>query len=287
MYTEYINGFKDYINIELGLSKLTGHAYLFDVNEFLDFFITQKYESFHIKCIEDFAKELKNRKYLSINTIVRKVMSIRVFYKYLFNTGKIKKNELKYMNPIKKEYTKPNICTEQDVNKILLSIYGMNSARNRAIILVMFDSGLRVSEVCNLLLRNVCMNKKEIIVWGKGSKERMVPTTQRCVNSICEYLKERKGDSEFLFLCNNSSNQVSRQYITNMITSLSRKSRIKHITSHTLRHGFATTLMNNGLDIYKIQRLLGHDSIDSTQRYMSVSIKRLKDICMKFHPGFK
>jgi len=282
-----MDDFKIYIKTELGLSKETLSSYVYDVQELLTFLGTQEVTA---RSIEIFIDYLKSRK-LKSTTIRRKYMSIRCLCHHLISLKYLDPNILNIMNSIRIERGTPNALNPSDVD-ILLDILeqdistwrAINVRRNVAIILTLYDSGLRVSELCSLNLKNVNFNKREIRIIGKGRRERIVPTTSRCIKAIIDYINNgRRSDANALFVQSNNK-RITRRTVSDMLMSLSRRANIKHTTAHTLRRSCATSLMNRGVDLELIQILLGHQHLSTTQNYLAINNNMLMDVYKRHHP---
>jgi len=168
----------------------------------------------------------------------------------------------------------------------------VNGLRDQAIIEVLYSTGLRISELCSLNIENVNLKSKEFAVRGKGRKVRVVFLTERAVTALKKYLAKRKDNSSPLFVNNkktadltdNEKKRLSRNYITTTISKIARLAGItKPVSAHTLRHSFATTLLQSGADIRSVQEMLGHASISTTQVYTHVTNEKLKEIQQKYH----
>ncbi len=267
-----MQSFESYLTTEAGLSPNTVAAYLFDVREYLD--IIQKDPS--SEClINQFVKNLEGS--LHPNTIKRKQTSLRCYYRYLISNGAIDKDILDTVDPLKSIGASPKIIEPEEMTRMLDHLSGPNEKRDRAIILLLCRSALRVSELCSLTINCVSFSNKMIKVHGKGVKDRVVPTTQDCIDAIQSYVDESKSDDSLIF-------NIGRSAVTDMITRTAYRSGIKHITAHTLRHSCATDLMNKDVPIDMIQTLLGHNNLDTTQKYLKISLQRLKKVHSVHHP---
>lgn len=287
MLSLMIDGFDRYIRTELGLSQETICAYKTDVKEFLDFAGNRKLTA---QILEEFVRHLR-LKQLKLTTVRRKCMSVRCFYHHLVSLGLIDNNTLSMIDPVRTERKTQYAIERKDVDVLISTLRNRtpicrtdNIRRDVAIILILYYSGLRISELCNLSLLDVNFNRREIRVMGKGSIERVVPTTHECIDAIKSYVDtERKSNTNRMFVQSNGS-KITRRAISGMIASLSCRSGIRHTTAHTLRRSCATSLMNDGVDLELIQSLLGHQHISTTQSYLSVSPNRLVEIHKTCHP---
>ncbi len=279
--------FESYIKIELGLSSNTVEAYLRDVDAFFDFMLMEGLQDFTLPCIEDFVKNLQKDKSLCDNTIRRKLMSARALYRCLADNGVIDGEILTYVSPVRRTRKMMPSRSPADIEKMIAAISGPNRARNTAIILLLSGSGLRVSELCSLKTPDFNSSNMTLRVFGKGGQERLSPFTQAFLTAIREYLAEREDDLPWLFVKQNLEGPMSRRSVSAMVTALSVRAGVKHTTSHTLRRSFATAMMDRGVDLIHVKRMLGHKDLGSTQSYLIVDGDKLRSACDKFHPAFR
>ena len=279
---EYILNYLNYLKIEKGLSKNTLCAYQKDVTSFFEFLEENK-EDFSLNEIKrrDFSSFIKflARKNQSPSTINRKIASVKGFFRFLCNKRQIKTNPTVSITPPKLPKRLPTVLTISEIEKILKNKL---TPFELAIVELLYSAGIRVSELVELKLNNIDLSQKNIKVFGKGSKERLVPINQKCVNAIKKYLKVRKitelkyNSTTYLFL-NSKGNKITRQKVYSIIKSQGEKIN-KSISPHTIRHSFATHLLENGADLRVVQELLGHSSIVTTQLYTHISKKTLREV---------
>lgn len=287
MLLSVVDGFETYIRTELGLSQETLSAYTGDVREFLEFAGAQKLTA---QLVEIFVTDLRRRK-LRSTTIRRKCMSIRCLYHHLISLGLLDQNILDMIDSVRTERRTPNALEPQDVDALVSIVEkrtpvcrATSVRRDVAIILTLYHSGLRVSELCDLNLSNVNLSNRMIRVKGKGGRERVVPTTPKCAEAIQAYIDcERQSDTEALFV-KVDGQRISRRAVSDMLMSISRRAGVSNTTSHTLRRSCATSLMNRGVDLELVQTLLGHQSLSTTQTYLAISYDRLKKVHQSCHP---
>ena len=287
MSVSIIEGFERYIRTELCLSQETLSAYTRDVKEFLDFIGTKKLSA---QLIEIFVNHLRKRGIKS-TTIRRKCMSIRCFCHHLISNGLLEHNILGMIDSIRIKRRTPDALDSQTVDALVAAmekcvplLRATNVRRNVAIILMLYHSGLRVSELCNLNVDNINFARREIRVKGKGGRDRIVPTTQECVEAIQKYIDlERQSSTDAVFV-KSDGQRITRRAISDMLMSLSRRAGVKHTTAHTLRRSCATSLMNNGVDLELVQALLGHKHLSTTQIYLAVSYNRIAEVHRCYHP---
>ena len=215
---------------------------------------------------------------------------LRNYYNYLIIEKIVGENIFYNIDMPKLEKHLPSVLTYEEVDKLLdINITDSFSARNKAILELMYASGLRISETINLKLYDIDLENDIVRVFGKGSKERIVPIGTVAVNALNKYINEyrekmlKNKKSDYLFL-NNHGNKITRQGLFKNLKSILKEKGIeKDVSPHTLRHSFATHLLNNGADLRSIQELLGHSSIKTTQIYTHVSSEHLKEQ-YKSHP---
>jgi site-specific recombinase XerD len=218
-------------------------------------------------------------------------MSIRCLCHHLISLGRLDENILDTIDPIRTERRTSGVIEDKDVDVLVSTIRNRmpvlrtnNVLRDIAIVLTMYHSGLRVSELCNLNLRDINISRRDIRVMGKGCKERVVPTTVRCMDAICDYIDlGRTSNTDAVFVKSDGS-RITRRGVGDTLKALSNSSGIKHVTPHTLRRSCATSLMNRGIEVELIQSLLGHQNLSTTQQYLSISQDRLIDMHRRCHP---
>jgi integrase/recombinase XerD len=283
-----VDDFINYILIEKGLSKNTALAYRTDLNTYLKFLEEKKinYETITHWEITDFLMHL-NQSGSKPTSVYRMIESIRQFYKFLVAENLIKTNPTVNLFANKVPEFLPDILTNEEVTRLLNSVSGIDnlSIRNRAMLEILYATGLRVSELINLKFSNVDIEECYIKILGKGNKERLVPFGQKAQLYLKRYLRVRKNTkSEFIFLTR-LNKPISRIEFWRQLKQIAINAGImKNITPHTLRHSFATHLLTGGADIRFVQEMLGHSSISTTQKYTHVSQERLKEQHKKYHP---
>lgn len=292
-----IKDYEYFLKRERGLSDKTVEAYLTDVNQFSDFL--EKYHNFknfnnlEKKHILGFLRSIKKK--LSDASYARKVTSIKNFVSFLFKEDEIDEDYSLQLESPKIAKTIPDVLSIREVNEILKAIPKDTplGIRNLALIELIYGSGLRVSELLDLKLEDIHLNNQYIRVLGKGDKERIVPITEIAVRAIKDYLNNsrdylvKKKNIMYLFV-NNQGNQLSRQGFHKILKGLATDASIEtNVSPHTLRHSFATHLLENGIDLRTLQTILGHEDISTTQIYTHLSQRHLKDVYLKTHPRAK
>lgn len=274
--------FQQYVLVERGLSPQTWVSYLEDLQAFFNYFADKKDTSDLLETdLYEFLKfELSLGK--SVSTALRRLSSTRSFYLFLKKEGYFIGNIPDIETPKKPKHL-PNCLSEEEIDKLLEApdLTSPSGIRDRAMLETMYSSGLRVSELLNLKRGQVNLNKCIITVFGKGAKERKVPIAEYAVEYIKKYINEVRNKSEFkksdyLFL-NKSGNPLSRVYFFKKVREYAELAGIEMtISPHTLRHSFATHLLNHGAQLRMVQGMLGHTNIATTQIYTHVSSEKLK-----------
>lgn len=274
-----ISEFINYIEIEKGLSENTSQAYRRDITAFVDFCDTE-IENITKIHVNSFILDLKEKK-LSQTSISRKISALKSFFKWACANEYIKTNPVSFIEQAKLPKHLPKVLSTNDINnlnKLDLKI------TDKVIIELLYSCGLRVSELCNLDINNINLKAQHIICFGKGSKERIIPFGDYAKNILEKYLEYRNtlNKQTKKLLLQEDGRETNRQDIYRTIHSLG-KLLNKDISPHTLRHTFATHLLDNGADLRIVQELLGHSDVSTTQLYTHISKKRLKDIYFKIN----
>jgi len=285
-FEKMIEMFINHILIEKNLSLNTANAYKNDLNKF-KIFIEQKnvdINKLDYEIFTSFIIFLKKKNYSS-TSIVRIISGVRNFYKFLVARGYIKNPEINIESP-KIEKRLPEVLTEEEIEKLLnVNKVSRKHLRNLAILELFYSSGLRISELCNLKINDLNLENGFIRVKGKGNRERIALLNKFSVEMLRKYLSERKtGIDEYLFL-NNRNKKISRQSVWKVVKKYAKYAGIgKDVKPHTLRHTFATHLLERGMDLRVVQELLGHKSIATTEIYTHLNRKKIKEIYKKYHP---
>lgn len=291
---QLLDSFLAYITVEKGLSKNTLESYGRDVRKFLTFLEEQeikavqdiKYEN-----ILDFLSSFKKQGF-SDTTTVRTIVSIKQFFKYLLIEKIIQEDPSSQIQTPKMKKSIPGVISLEDVEKILNAPdeNTPEGIRDLAMLEVLYATGIRVSELISLKLNEVNFEMGFIIVYGKGSKERIVPMGTEAQEKLKTYMADsrpvllKQRDCKELFVTRRGKG-MTRQGFWKLIKTYALKSDIrKSISPHTLRHSFATHLLERGADLRTIQIMLGHSDISTTQIYTHVENERLKEIHKKYHP---
>ena len=294
-WLEAISKFKLFLKIERGLSENSIESYSSDLKSLHNFIIKNNLSKDLKKCDSNIIKQYiyEQSKLNNPKTQARRISGIRSFFDYLTFESFIKTNPTELIETPKIGKKLPDSLSLKEIIKIINNIDLSHSQgiRNRAIIETLYASGLRVSELISLKLSNLFFKESLIKVLGKGNKQRLVPMGKFSKKYLKIYIENErpkpkiiKIDSDTIFL-NRNGRQISRVMIFKIIKELAIKSNIKkNISPHTLRHSFATHLIENGADLRTIQKLLGHENIITTEIYTHLDTKHLKNIMKKFHP---
>ncbi|MFR0367916.1 site-specific tyrosine recombinase/integron integrase [Candidatus Phytoplasma palmae] len=289
--------FEFYISKELSLAKNTVDSYLIDIKQYLNFIFNElnikEIKNITQKNISEFLKNISQNNSISSRSLARKIIAIKKFHSFLFLEKEVELNiALRFKTP---KYNKnlPSVLSLEEILLFFKKIPKNNNwinLRNRCIFELMYDSGLRISELLNLKLSDLDFHQNYIKIIGKGSKERIVPLTKNSEKIINKYLEIRKKifNKEkiinFLFI-NSKGNRLSRQGCYKIFKKITKSANLKiNCFPHTLRHSFATHLLENGLDLRILQKILGHEDISNTQIYTHISQKHIKKIYQKCHP---
>jgi integrase/recombinase XerD len=289
-----IDQFLDYLSLERGLSKNTLTSYGRDLNKFVSFLKKKRISSFgDVKKsdIQDFLLFQKDRG-LSSNSIARGLAAMKVFFRFLAREGFLKTDIASVIETPKLWKHLPEALSFSEVDKLLNApnLRDWIGIRDKACLELMYATGLRASELINLNIKDVNLELGIIKCVGKGSKERIVPLGKVAKAALKRYIDKvrgkliKSGAEGGLFLTR-LGRKMSRQMLWKIIKGYARKSRIdKDIKPHTLRHSFATHLLEGGADLRVVQEMLGHSNISTTQIYTHINKERLKSIHKKFHP---
>ncbi|OGC04647.1 tyrosine recombinase XerC [candidate division WOR-1 bacterium RIFOXYA12_FULL_43_27] len=278
--------FLDGLENERNYSPYTILNYRIDLAE-LDKFLKNKKADF-AKVDRVLAREFLyalQKKY-SRRSLARKISACRSFFRFLLREKYLNQNPFELVKTPKLERRLPNFLYEDEMNKLLENIV---NPRDKAILELLYSSGIRVSEVTKLNLSDLDLEAGEIRVFGKGSKERIVLVGRFAVAAIKDYIKnERPKVKSLALFLNKRGGRLTQRSIERMIKFLSKKSGLlKKVTPHTIRHTFATHLLTRGADLRTVQELLGHTSLSTTQVYTHVTKEKLKSVYDVAHPRAK
>ncbi len=292
---QYLYDFNLYLEVERNFSKHTIKAYNSDILSFLVWLGERSVSDVSAKDIKEYLLYIQQFNFCKTTT-ARKVASLRTFYRYLYRERLIENNPALTIQAPKRGKSLPQFLTEKEIEKIFnnMKIDTPAGYRNRAILELLFATGMRVSELSNLNFSNLNLDENEIKVFGKGAKERIVLVSDRAKDLLINYINtarklicpnsdEQKGDSPVFI--NKNGYRLQTQSIRIAINDTVRSIELpKHVTPHVFRHSFATRLLENGADLRVVQELLGHSSISNTQIYTHVTTERLKSAYSAAHP---
>lgn len=274
-------------------SRHTLRGYGKDLEEFADFCQlrqAQPAQAFTPAFIRSFLAAL-SAKHPARNTMLRKIAALRSFTHYLLEQDLLKQNPFKLLPAPKRERLLPKFLTPEEVERLLEAAAdkGRLAARNRALFELIYSSGLRRSEVTGLKIGDVDSFNGVVKVLGKGNKERYVPVTNEALAAIKDYLSTRPNPQyqDALFL-NKNGTPLTGDGLAYIFKHLAIKAGVaRRVSPHSLRHSFATHLLNNGCDLRSLQEMLGHKNLSATQVYTHVSLDKLKDVYQHAHPKNK
>jgi integrase/recombinase XerD len=284
--------FINYLIIERGLADNTILSYSRDLTRFLKFLNTRGLSPARVSLREITEYTSALRKSLSARSIARNISAIKAFFRFLVMDGKIESSPARLLEAPRQAQRLPGVLSRDEVDRLLSQpdISSVKGRRDRAMLEVLYASGLRVSELVGLKLSNINLEAGFLRTMGKGSKERLVPMGEKALKALKDYLLNgrlslnKSGSSPFVFL-NASSRPLTRQGFWKLIKKHGIKAGIiKNITPHTLRHSFASHLLEAGADLRSVQVMLGHEDITTTQIYTHVTMTRLKELHRKCHP---
>ena len=283
-----LRSFLDSLYIEKGLSKNTVSSYKNDISSFSSWCDKEHLDRLKIT-------DLNLNNYISnlfsiglkSSSINRKISSIKHFYLFLLKKKVIKNSPADEITTPKQEKYLPTSMSEDEVESLLGSPKSSIKIerRDKAMIEILYATGMRISELVNLKLTDIDFNRSVLKVFGKGSKERLVPYGEKAAEALRIYLEDRKKlDSKDVFLSNRGTRITRGAFWQRIKIYLKRENLKSSISPHTLRHAFATHLLNRGADLRSVQILLGHSDLSTTQIYTHIAKKRLGEILKKHHP---
>ena len=284
---ERINEFKSYLMYEKMFSSNTVNSYVRDLEEFNSFLESEYIKHVTYKDIRSYLAHMYNKKYSS-RTISRKLSAIRSFYKYEVNKGVIRDNPCLLISNPKVEKKLPNYLSYNEIETMLEvpDTFKNNSLRDKLIIEILYSTGIRVSELVNIKVKDIDFYNNQILILDKGNKERYVIFGNTLKDMLKEYISI-KSDSEYL-ITNKYNKKMSTRSIEEIVKKIVKIDGIKNkVTPHTIRHTFATHMLNEGADLRVVQELLGHENLKTTEVYTHVSNERLRSVYLSSHPRAK
>lgn len=297
---QYLEDFSTYLSFEKNYSEHTIKAYKSDIISFL-IWIESDCLNIGLNKLREYMHFIQRFEYKK-TTILRKIASLRSFYKYLYREHIISNNPANSLIAPKKNKSLPKFLTDDEMEQILDNVHIITPAgfRNKAILELLWATGMRVSELSGLNFGDLSLDSNEIKVFGKGAKERIVLVSARAKKFLLQYINTArplipgvngiKIDTEEnspVFI-NNTGYRLQTKTIRNVINEIVERIQLpKHVTPHMFRHSFATRLIEHGADLRVVQELLGHASISNTQIYTHISTQRLKEVYNSAHPHAK
>jgi integrase/recombinase XerD len=290
----HLDRFGDYLTLELGTSPLTLEAYRRDVERFVDY-ARVKGASLPIdvtsKLLREFIYHLKDLG-LSPSSIRRNVSAVRTYFRFLMSDGIVTRDPSERLETPKRWRTLPDVLTVEEVSRLLAAptLDDTMAFRDRAMLELAYGAGLRVSEWISVGVKDVLFEDKLVRVFGKGSKERLVPIGRSAIGAIATYIRElrpklEKGGGKGVLFLNARGEPLTRMGAWKILRRYVERAGIeKAVSPHTLRHSFATHLLEGGADLRAVQEMLGHADISTTQIYTHVDREYLRQVHKQYHP---
>lgn len=286
-----------YLKLEKAFSSNTIDAYQRDLDKFLIFIRDEgvSYKKVKLDTLHRFSALMIDIG-IGPTSLSRILSGIRSFYHFLVLEDVLAVDPTELLEFPKKARKLPDVLTVDEVDAIeaAIDLSEAEGHRNKAIIEVLFSCGIRVSELCNLKMSNLFLDEGFIKVDGKGSKQRLVPISQKAIGELNLYFEDRKhiaikpGFEDFVFLSFRRKKTLTRIMVFNVIKDLVEKAGIKKsVSPHTFRHSFATCLLEGGANLRAIQAMLGHESIGTTEIYMHIDMSHLREEILEHHPRNK
>lgn len=289
-----LEDFINYLSVEKGLARNTLESYQRDLNKFLQYLKRSEIQGFENASRKNISQYLMEQKQngLAATTVNRNLASIRSFCHFLLKEGLIEENPAIELESPRTEKKLPSVLSFNDVELLLNQpdLTSFTGKRDKAMLELLYATGIRVSELVSLDLNSVNIKMGFLRCDGKGNKERMIPLGSMSIKSMEDYLQKSRPkliklkDERALFI-NQHGKRLTRQGFWKILKKYALKAGIQEIiTPHTLRHSFATHLLENGADLRSVQEMLGHADISTTQIYTHISRKRIKEIYRQTHP---
>jgi integrase/recombinase XerD len=285
----------DFLRLEKGVTPHTFQSYQFDLAKYRAFLIPQNVQSgknVTEETVSDFLKELA-KKHLSPRSVARILSAVRGFHRFLVGEGMHDDDPTENIDTPKRSKNLPGVLSVAEVDAVLKQpdVRQRLGLRDRAILEVLYATGVRVSELTGLKQSNLMFDSELILVFGKGSKERLVPIGASAMDWVTRYQREvrihlaKGGKSQDVLFLNYRGGKLSRAAIRDMVVKYARAAGIKkEVHPHTFRHSFATHLLEGGADLRAVQEMLGHVDISTTQIYTHIDREYLKEVHRTFHP---
>ena len=296
MTESVVNRFLEMMSAERGAAQNTLEAYGRDVSQFLDFCGNVSLKNVSADDIADFVQYLSREERFSSKTVARKISAVREFFKFLYTDNIIKENPALDILTPKQQKPLPKFLTQEEIKQLLLAAQtGETPALRRMSVMLelMYACGLRVSELVSLPENCINFDKRQILVRGKGSKERIIPVAPQVIQAVLDYFSYRdyfiKGGRKSIWLFPSkisSSGHITRDAFFKHLKDIAVRAGIspQKVTPHVLRHSFATHLLNHDVDLRSVQKMLGHESINTTEIYTHIISDKLIKTVQKLHP---
>ena len=291
MNKKYIDEFIDYLRFEKKYSENTIESYKRDLSK-INLYLKKDFTKLKKIDIQKYIQNLSKNE--SSNTISRTISTLKSFYKFLEINKYTNTNPLTTIINPKLTRKLPKVLSEEEIDKLLeINLNNDFDYRNKAMLELMYSSGLRVSELINLMVNDIDLDNSVVRIFGKGSKERIIPLNDYAIDALKEYILYhrpklfKQKENNYLFL-NNHGKQMTRQGFFKILKNIAKEKQIKtEFSPHTLRHSFATHLLKHGADLRSIQELLGHSDISTTQIYTHITNEMLEKNYHEYHPHGK
>ncbi len=288
--------YNQYLKLEKSFSPNTVEAYRRDLRKFLDFIGTEGISLLEVQ-LTDFQSFSSSLHDIGIHptSVYRILMGVKSFYSFLVMNGDLDTDPMELLDYPKRPQHLPDVLSVEEVDMIesCIDLSQTEGQRNKAIIETLFSCGLRVSELCNLQLTDLYLDEGFIRVTGKGSKQRLVPISQKAIKELRLYFIDRRevsvkeGFENYVFVSKARKKNLSRIMIFHMVKELVELTGIKkQVSPHTFRHSFATCLLEGGANLRAIQAMLGHESITTTEIYMHIDTTHLREEILTHHPRY-
>lgn len=288
-----INDYINYVFIEKKLSTNTKDAYFSDLIEFNNYLDNKSLNKVDYDDIVKYINFL-NKKNETTKTISRKIVSVRTFFTYELKIGNINNNPCEKIESPKLRKTLPNTLNYEEINKLLdIKEDNAKDVRDKCMIYLMYASGLRVSELVNLNVNDINLTDEYVRIFGKGKKERIVPFSESTTKLLDKYINIYRNSllkgylTDKLFISSYGMGMTRQGFFKNLKLIAKNKGITKDFSPHTLRHSFATHLIENGADLRSIMELLGHENIKTTQIYTHISNDKKRKDYEEYHPRNK
>lgn len=288
---QLLKEFETSLAVDRSLSSNTVDAYLSDIYKLIVFSKGKNLKEISVDEISDFIQNLYDA-HLSPSSIARIISGLKSFYKQLIISGEIESNPMQFVLTPKLPRKLPDVLSHSEIELMIESIDLSNFAgeRDKTIMMLLYGCGLRVSELTSLKVNNIYFDEGFVRVTGKGDKERLIPIGGKTIRQVKYYLEYYRrivenSESKNTLILNQRGKSISRVYIFKLIKNLAKKAEVhKSVSPHTLRHSFATVLIEAGADLRAVQQMLGHESITTTEIYTHLDKAYLKTVIEQFHP---